>query len=105
MKPLAYSLLAVSIIITLPWPLLAYLCIFGFDAPFTSVFDELTRYGLVFVYLSYPWGLFVAGARIFWAKYNGENWCTKANVTFLAAPIIHVGALVVFIAICSLFSS
>ena len=94
MKPIAYFLFVVSGLITLAWPVAAFVSIFSFDAPSRGVFDDLWRMGLFFLMVSYPWGLVVAVVKIL-ARKKGTDWCTESTIIFLTAPIIQVSLVLI----------
>jgi hypothetical protein len=103
MKPIAYCLFVVSGLITLTWPVAAFVSIFVFDAPIRGIFDGLGRFGLVTLLLTYPWGLVVAVIKIL-ARKKGTDWCTESTIMLLMAPIIQISLLLILMFIIDTFS-
>jgi hypothetical protein len=104
MKPIAYCSLVLSCLITLPWPVAAFMSIFAFDAPSKGVFDDFVRIALVSLLLSYPWGLLVGFVRIL-TRSKGSEWATPLNTIFLLAPVAQIMILLLIAVISSTIDS
>lgn len=89
MKIVAYSVLVLSSLLVLLWPVAAYGSIFMFDAPKGSAHFEFGRYAMVAGILSYPWAYLAGIARII-ARKKGQEWWTRVTVAFFLIPFAQL---------------
>ena len=94
-----YTCLALSILACLPWPIVAFLSIFLFDAPIRGIADGIVRYSLALICLTYPWGL-GAGLAHFITHKRKTAWKPWVSCVLLLSPYLQIG---LFVAIFFLF--
>ena len=90
MKLAVYVCIGLSAVVCVCWPFAVFLSIFAFDAPSRGAADMLARYGVVTIFLAYPWGLIV-GLIHFATQKNKAEWKPLLTCVLLLAPYLHLG--------------
>ena len=87
-----YASLVLSVLACLPWPIIAYLSIFIFDAPTRGIADELGRFSFALGCLTYPWGL-VVGLFHYKTQKHKAAWKARISCILLLLPYLQIGLL------------